>query len=220
MPDLVKRLLVNLFIPPFNQNILFLLYIFRPSPIWLVSKSALKTQPTALLESLASAKKYHPEFKPRKSVYTTVSNAAKQASPSNRIEMLAKPKEYAELAIKPDSCWDYSEWKSDVSVAALKYEANSRVTTLANAKDLHKDYNECRPVMWSVSMGARKALPTMRVQQLARAKSRSQYKEDYDSNWYKVSPGAKKAHPTPRLEELSQPIPRKVRQKRQGIVKL
>lgn len=60
----------------------------------------------------------------------------------------------------------------------------------------------------------------MRVQQLARPKSHSQYKEDYDNGWHRVSPGAKNARPTPRLEELSKPLPRKVRQKKQGGVKV
>ena len=186
----------------------------RPSPIWLVSKNALKAKPRHRLEALSISKKYHSEFQPHKSVYTTVNNAAKRALPSIRIDTLSKPKQYIELPIKPESCWDYSEWKSDVSDAVLEYQASTRMVNLAKAKTLHKDYKECRPVMWGVSSSAKKTSPSIRVQNLSRPKSRSQYKEDYDSNWYKVSKGAITAQPTPRLEDLSLPIPWKVRQKR------
>ena len=189
-------------------------FFSRPSPIWLVSPSAVKTQPSERIVSLAEAKKHHRDFQPVKSVYTTVNDAAKSASASQRVEVLAKPKEYKELPIKPDSCWDYSEWESDLSKAALICEPSGRVVQLATPKSLNSSYNECRPVIWRVSGGAKKALPSIRVQQLSRPKSRSQYKEDYDSNWWKVAPGAKLARPTPRIEELSLPIPRKVRQKR------
>jgi len=192
----------------------------RPSPIWLVSKNALGARPTHRLETLATSKRFHPEYHPKKSVYTTVTKAARGAIASDRIEMLANPKQYAELPIKPDSCWDYSEWKSDVSNAALEYTTSSRIQTLAIPKKLHSDYNESRSVMWTVTPGARRTLPTVRVQKLARPKSRSQYKEDYDSNWYKVSRGALCAQASPRVQDLSLPIPRKVRQKRQGAVKM
>jgi len=191
----------------------------RPSPIWLVRKTALNTKPTQRLECLAVPKRYHPEYHPKKSVYTTVSRSARNAIASSRLEELAKSKEYAELPIKPDSCWDYSEWESDVSKAALQYTASSRIENLSNAKKLHGQYKECRPVMWTVSTGAKKTLPSQRVQKLARPKSRSQYKEDYDSNWYKVSKGAMTAKPTARVEDLAAPIPRKVRQKRMGVTK-
>lgn len=191
----------------------------RPSPIWLVNKSALKAQPSERLISLSSAKQHHREFQDVKPVYTVVSEAAKNATASQRVEMLAHPKQYTELAIKPDSGWDYSEWASDVSQAALKYEPSGRVLQLATPKDLNKGYEECRPVMWPVTRAAKKALPSIRVQQLSRPKSRSQYKEDYDCNWWKVAPGAKKAHASPRIEELSAPLPRKIRLKKQGVVK-
>ena len=94
----------------------------RPSPIWLVRETALSARPTARLEALSVPKKYHPDYHPKKSVYTTVSHYAKTAVPSKRIEDLARAKEYAELPIKPDSCWDYSEWQSDVSKAGNDYD--------------------------------------------------------------------------------------------------
>ena len=193
---------------------------FRPSPIWLVSKKALKANPSDRVQSLSEPKRHHKEFEPSKPVYSIVSKGAKSANASERIQALAKPKQYQELPIKPDSCWDYSEWESDVSKAALKYDPSSRVLQLSTAKLLHRDYNESRPVIWQVAHAARKALPSIRVQQLARPKSRSQYKEDYDSTCWKVHTSAKNARATPRTEELAMPIPRKIKQKRQsGAVK-
>lgn len=190
----------------------------RPTPIWLVSKAALKAEASNRMQSLAEPKQNHREFQPGKSVYTTVSNAAKSARPSKRVEALAKAKQYQELPIKPNSCWDYSEWQSDVSPAALKYDPSSRTLQLSTPKVLHRDYKESRPVIWQVAPAARKALPSIRVQQLSRPKSRSQYKEDYDSSCWKVSSSAKNARATPRTDELALPIPRKIKQKKQGGV--
>ena len=168
---------------------------------------------------MAEPKRHHRDFEPSKPVYSIVSKGAKSANASERVQTLAKPKEYTELPIKPDSCWDYSEWQSDVSKAALKYDPSARVLQLSTAKVLHREYNESRPVIWQVPSAARKALPSIRVQQLARPKSRSQYKEDYDSSCWKVNPSAKNARATPRVEELALPVPRKIKQKRQGVVK-
>lgn len=186
----------------------------KSTPIWPVSKTAMKAQASPHVEGLAAPKKPHADFKPPKSVFTTVTPAAKNARCNEHIEKLATPKEYKDLPIKPDSAWDYSEWKSDLPASALKYNATDKITSLSMPKEAHKDYHDPKDPMWKVSAGAKKALPSMRVQQLARPKSRSSYKEDYDANWYKVTPGAKNARPTPRLEELSAPLPRKTRQKK------
>lgn len=186
----------------------------RPSPIWLVNKNALRAKATARLSQLATSKQYHPHFQPPKSVYTTVSTAAKTTLPSLRMDSLSRPKKYAELPIKPDSCWDYSEWQSDVSQGALEYIATPTLSQLAKPKKLHKHYNECRPVMWAVSSAAKNANPTARLQKLSRPKSKNTSKEYDNDDWYKVSSAAMSAQPTPRLEELSEPIARKVRQKR------
>ena len=186
----------------------------------MVSKKTLKANPSDRVNTLSEPKRPHKEFEPSKPVYSIVSEGAKSANPSERIEVLAKPKHYQELPIKPDSCWDYSEWQSDVSKAALKYDPSSRVLQLSTPKLLHREYKETRPVIWQVAPAARKALPSIRLQQLARPKSRSQYKEDYDSTCWKVHSSAKNARPTPRIEELAMPLPRKIKQKRQtGAVK-
>ncbi|XP_065652168.1 sperm microtubule associated protein 2 isoform X2 [Hydra vulgaris] len=184
----------------------------RNSPIWVISHGALNGKASNRLESLAEPKVHHKDFQIPKSVYTVISSSAKKALPSDRVQMLAKPKLSTELGIKPDSCWDYSEWHSDVSEAALKCEPSARVVQLAEPKKLYASYKECRSVIWDVSCGAKNALPTIRVQQLALPK-KSQYKEDYDSDWDKVNPTALVAKPSPRIEELAQPLPRKSKRK-------
>ena len=64
----------------------------RPTPIWTVSKVAMKANPTPRIESLATAKPQPNGFQPRRSVYTVVSHAALNASASERVEKLAEPK--------------------------------------------------------------------------------------------------------------------------------
>lgn len=137
-----------------------------------------------------------------------------KAEPSERTEILAKPKTYAPLKIKENSEWDWSLWESDLPEAAKKATASERVVVLANPKETHKNYKEGRHVIWQVPEGAKKALPSLRIQQLARPKSRSKYNEDYDPNTWKVSSGAKVAQATPRISELATPLPRKVRAKK------
>ena len=90
---------------------------------------------------------------------------------------------------------------------------------LAEPKKLCDSYKECRPVIWTVPYGAKNTLPTIRVQQLALPKNRSQYKEDYNSEWDKVNHAALVAKSSLRVEELAQPLPRKIKQKRQSSLK-
>eukprot|EP00794_Sanderia_malayensis_P011767 gene11767-12984_t len=170
----------------------------RPSPIWVVSKAAQGAACSGRVETLAEAKTVHRDFRPEKSVYTTVSDAAKNCGANQRIETLANPKRYRQLPIKPDSNWDWGEWDSEIPEAAKRGVSRSCIAIKSADQ-------------------AKNALPSLRVQQLARPKSRSQYKEDYDQNWYKVSPSAKMAHANTRLVELCAPIPRKVRQKRVAV---
>eukprot|EP00112_Aurelia_sp_Birch-Aquarium-sp1_P014088 Seg3015.3 transcript_id=Seg3015.3/GoldUCD/mRNA.D3Y31 product="Testicular haploid expressed gene protein" protein_id=Seg3015.3/GoldUCD/D3Y31 len=186
----------------------------RPSPIWAVSKAAQNATASGQIESLSQPKSVHRDYKPEQSIFTIVSEAAKKASPSDRIELLARAKTYKELPIKPNSNWDWGEWDSDIPEAAKNGEASERVALLSRPKSLHPRHQECRTVLWSVSDSAKKTLPSLRLQKLARPKSRSQYQEDYHSTWYKVSPSAKTAHANPRVVELCTPIPRKVRQKK------
>ena len=76
-------------------------YVFRDSPIWVISKGALSCIATNRLVSMAEPKMHHKDFQIPKSVYTEISSSAKNATPSDRIQTLAKPKPTTELAIKP-----------------------------------------------------------------------------------------------------------------------
>lgn len=188
--------------------------VFRPTPIWTVSKAAQNATATSRVETLSESKALHRDYEPCKQVQSIVSEGAKTAAPSDRTEILAKPKTFTSLKIKENSDWDWSVWESDLSEAAKHATATERVVVLSSPKDPHKNYKEGRTVVWNVSDAAQKALPSLRIQQLARPKSRSQYSEDYDANTWKVSGGAKVAQATPRISELATPLPRKVRAKK------
>ena len=185
----------------------------RPSPIWPVAPAAMNTVPTARLESLSRSKSFHQDYEPPKSVYSVVTNAAKSANASGRVENLAKPKNSTALPTN-QSLWDWSEWEYSVSQAAKSAVPSGHTLSLAMPKKPHGSYEQCREVQWGISETTLKALPSLRVQQLARPKSRSQFIEHYDESAYKVTSAAKHAQATPRLEELCLPLPRKVRQKK------
>lgn len=163
---------------------------------------------------MSRSKSFHREYEPPKSVYSVVTDGAKSANASARVESLAKPKNSAALQTN-QSLWEWSEWDYSVSDAARTATPSDHTLQLAMAKKTHGNYKECREVRWAISETTLKALPSLRVQQLARPKSRSQYIDHYDENTYKVSAAAlKHAQATPRLEELCVPLPRKVRQKK------
>jgi hypothetical protein len=188
-------------------------HFLRPTPIWQVSAAAKNTEPTARLETLSKSKSFHQDYEPPKSVYSVVSDAAKSANASGRVESLAKPKDSTALQTN-QSLWDWSEWDYSVTEAAKSSTPSDHTLRLALAKKPHGNYKECREVQWAVSETTLKALPSLRVQQLARPKSRSQFIDHYDESAYKVSSAAKHGQATPRLEELCAPLPRKVRQKK------
>lgn len=139
----------------------------------------------------------------------TVADSAKNASPSQRIEQLALPKD------RQDRYGVYeTEWGqyNPVPENALRSTHTERIETLAMAKNYHKDFKDERPVQWLVENSALNAIATLRLQQLARPRSRTMIKDDYDP--YRVSPSAKRARITPRVEELCVPLPRKIRTKK------
>lgn len=185
----------------------------RPSPIWQVSADALNAKPTKRLEYLACSKKIHSDYTPPRQVRSVLSKAAKSATPSRRIEELAKPKGCSDFPTG-EYYWDNSALTSDIPESALKHDASQRLLDLATPKDFHIDYKERKSVQWKVTKAARRALPTERTELLARPKSNGTYKDCYDPSWFQVVPAARKAHMTQRLEELAKPVRRKVREKK------
>ncbi|XP_002738421.1 sperm microtubule associated protein 2-like [Saccoglossus kowalevskii] len=183
----------------------------RPTPIWPVSRSAQKASASERVETLASPKQKHPDYKPERAVETRVSDSAKSAQASGRLQKLAEPKVYAELKIRASREWDYVEWDPEISSSAKNARCSERVEQLAEPKNAHLSYQPEKYVQWPVSENAMKALATLRLQQLARPKSRGKV-DNYDP--YKVTPSARSARATPRIAELANPIPRKIRTKK------
>ncbi|XP_046858402.1 testicular haploid expressed gene protein-like isoform X2 [Xenia sp. Carnegie-2017] len=185
----------------------------RPSPIWQVSAAAKLAKPSVRLGTLSKSKVFHQDYKPPKSVYSVVSDAAISARPSARVDSLAKPKNSSALPTN-QSLWDWSEWDSAVTEASKLASPSDHILSLATPKKMHNEYRECREVQWNVTKMTMKALPSLRIQQLSRPKSQSHYVDHYDENAYKVSIAARHVQANPRLEELCKPLPRKVRQKK------
>ncbi|XP_072025639.1 LOW QUALITY PROTEIN: sperm microtubule associated protein 2-like [Amphiura filiformis] len=184
----------------------------RPTPIWKVSQAAQKAEASQRVVDLAGHKNCHRDYVPDRAVRTKVSDAAKTASCSSRIEQLAKEKTFSALPVKESWEFDCYVWDPEISKSAKNARCSDRLDNLAEQKRYHRSFQVARPVMWSVDDSSLKAIASLRIQQLARPKSRSKY-ETFDP--YKVSNGALHARPTPRVDELSAPIPRKVRQKKQ-----
>ncbi len=165
------------------------------------------------MADLATAKNCHRDYVPDRAVRTKVSVAAKNATCSARIEQLAKEKTYSQLPVKESWEFDCYVWDPEISKGAKRARCTERLDMLSEPKRYHRSFQAARPVMWSVDDSSLKAIASLRIQQLARPKSRAKY-ETFDP--YKVTAGALHARVTPRVDELAMPIPRKVRQKKQG----
>lgn len=144
-------------------------------------------------------------------VMTTIRRATLSAHASSRVSELAKHKMYSALPIKPDSEWDWGEWKSDIKSSTLKVEASDRVCALSRPKSTHPLYKSNRPVQWVISPATLTHTATERLQKLAEFKQVAGYREDYNGHAWSVSRAALLAQPSPRLEELATPLPRKCR---------
>ena len=182
---------------------------FRPTPIWPVKEEAQRVVATDRLLTLSRHKTIHLDHKLERSPYMMVTDGARAAKPTQRLEQLAVPKQ------RQDRYGVYeTEWGqyNPVSENAMKASPSERIETLAQAKEYHKLFKDERPVQWQVQGPALNAIATLRLQQLARPRSRTMIKDDFDP--YKVSSSARRARCTPRVEELCVPLPRKVRAKK------
>lgn len=164
---------------------------------------------TPRLKTLSEPKALSAGFKTERSVYSYVSDSARNSQCSHRLTQLSIPKQRAD-----HFCYAETQWGQTlpVSAAARNAQATPHIEDLAHHKDYHHDYLDQRQVQWPVSTNALKALASLRLQQLARPRSRTMIIDDF--NPYIVSVAARRARGTPRLEELCVPLPRKVRQKK------
>ncbi|XP_034015615.1 theg spermatid protein [Thalassophryne amazonica] len=169
------------------------------SPIWEVSKWALRTVPSERLCRLARPRPPAVGWQPDRLLLTPLSRATQTAIATSRICQLAQPKRKED----PDGSTQYGQ-------AASMYRTPRRAsahTLLANPKHVHPQYVSERSVCWPVSRAARAAVPSERLLELSSPKERKALFEGYDP--YVVSRAARSARASARIQQLSQPLPRK-----------
>lgn len=165
------------------------------------------------LVSLSQHKEPHPQYLFDRTAYMTVNEGAKKANPSERLDVLSKPRDRRDRdkfgVITLETSWGQY---NPVLPAAKTAQCTPHVEALAEPKKYHPRFAGEKPVQWDVNESALKAIANLRLQQLSRPRSRTMIKDDYDP--YRVTLAARRAHATPRIDELCVPIPRKVRPKK------
>jgi len=184
----------------------------RPTPIWAVSGGAKQAEASAVTENLSKPKSIHKDWVEGRPIQTVVKKGALQAEPSDRLKALATSKNYKQLPIREGTEWDFSDWTSEISPAALKAVAPPRLEALAQEKSTHSSYLPPCPVQSIVNPKTLKASASSHVTQLARPKDRKELEEN--PNVWKVTPVAKLAQASPRTQELCAPLARKQRTKK------
>ncbi|XP_022080605.1 testicular haploid expressed gene protein-like isoform X2 [Acanthaster planci] len=173
----------------------------RESPIWQVSAAAKRARDKHSLEALARPKTPHRDYQPPREVETVVSDNAKKAVASPRLESLARPKS------RPDGPFRDAKWP--VSDLARNATATPRQLELAKPKGLVDGYQPERTVQWEVTRAARRTVATARTVDLSRPIMRATMDHvQFNPDAFIVSEAAKKGRCPPRIEELAQPITR------------
>lgn len=174
--------------------------IGRSSPVWKVSDAARRAQRKEHLTRLAKPRKMHPEYLPAKLAIPIITRAAREATPSERIEELAR--------FTPRPPTTETEWR--VKPSALNCQPSDRVLELSRPRPLPNGYLPCKTAgeIWKVSPNARKATPSERVEELSKPIIRTIATNLPRSDAFLVSEVAKKAKATDRIIELAQPIVR------------
>ncbi|XP_066576316.1 sperm microtubule associated protein 2 like isoform X2 [Amia ocellicauda] len=135
-------------------------------PIWHISPRAMTCQMPLRVSQLAHPKTNHPDFKIDREVETCISQSAKRARITPRLEHLALPRirgnnmffcvGQPEEAIRP------------VSKSASRVSANPRTEELAKPKELSKEYLPLREAVWAIARGVRTAVSSPRIQELSK----------------------------------------------------
>jgi len=173
----------------------------RESPIWQVSEAAKRARDKHRLEALARAKTPHRDYQPPREVESVVSDNAKKAIASPRLETLAKAKN------RPDGPFRDSQWP--VSDLARNATATPRQLELAKPKGLVEGYQQERSVLWEVSRASRRTVATARTVDLAQPIMRATMDHvQFNPDAFVVSEAAKKGRCPARIEELAQPLVR------------
>ncbi|XP_038045488.1 testicular haploid expressed gene protein-like isoform X2 [Patiria miniata] len=173
----------------------------RESPIWRVSDAAKRARDKHSLEALARAKTPHRDYQPPREIETVVSDNAKKAIASSRIDSLARPKS------RPEGPFRDSKWP--VSDLARNAAATPRQLELAKPKGLVDGYQPERGVQWDVSRASRRTVATTRTVDLSRPIMRATMDHvQFNPDAFIVSEAAKRGRCPPRIEELAQPTTR------------
>lgn len=150
---------------------------------------------------LAQAKKCHPHYQPEREVPWIVSESAKRAASSARVERLARPKTRQEGLIREPT------WR--VSSASRRTVASARVQELAKPKQTVEGYLPSRETEWPVSKSTLRAIASDRMQSLSKPIIRETMDHvQFNPDAFTVSETARKANASQRIVELAQPISR------------
>lgn len=184
----------------------------RPTPMWSVSNAAQKASASTVIENLSRPKSIHKDWVEGEPVQTMVKSGALRANASDRLVQLSLPKKGATSAVMEEPETPYNEGITQISSAALKAVASSRIETLAMEKQTHASYQPPCPVQSIVNPKTMNAKASAHICILARPKDRKELEEN--PNVWKVTAGAKAAQASQRISELATPIARKVRAKK------
>lgn len=150
---------------------------------------------------LAQAKKCHPHYQPEREVPWIVSEPAKRAVSSARVEQLARPKTRQDGLIREPT------WR--VSSASKRTVASARVQELAKPKQTVEGYLPSRETEWPVSKSTLRAMASERTQDLSKPIIRETMDHvQFNPDAFTVSETARKANASQRIVELAQPISR------------
>ena len=150
---------------------------------------------------LAEPKRPHPAYHPGKPVIWPVSEAAKKAVLTPRVEQLARPK------TRGDGPFREPTWR--VSSASRRTVATPRVLELARPKQLAEGYQPCREVEWIIPRNTLRAIASERTQVLSKPIIRETMDHvQFNPDAFTVSEAAKNAKISGRIAELAQPLTR------------
>ncbi|XP_005089623.2 testicular haploid expressed gene protein-like [Aplysia californica] len=179
----------------------FLYSCGRVSPVWQVADHAQSCEPRPHTVDLAQHKQPHRDFQPHKDIPWPVTEAARSAKASERIDSLSMPKN------RPDGPFRGPEWP--VSESAMNSVASPRCVELSRAKSLADGFQHAREIQWPVTKAARRATSSGRLSELAQPIQRVNMNIlQFNPDAFQVKTTALKGRLSSRVNELAQPINR------------
>jgi len=196
----------------------------RPSPIWNVSRDAMRYRLTKRTDALSCHKLPHIGWQQDKPVQTVIKMSAMSTAPSKRVIQLSQPKEPDCRYVNPSISLENLGALGTICMGKDNEDENvpTFVERLANPKATPKGYKSDRPVKWAINRATLGAEASDRVDTLSKIRrvgKRSTRWYNFNEvneveDPYAVSNSAKKATASARVSELATPIARKMRQKK------